>query len=307
VSDNPRKPSASGTADSGGRPGESGGEPRQASLRRLRAYGIRPNRELGQNFLIDDNILRLIGAAAELDPGDVVLEVGGGLGVLSEFLAPQVSHLHVVEVDRSLEQPLRDALAPFGNSTLHLADAVRMDFAELEPSPNKVVANLPYGVAATVLLKSIAELPGAELWVAMVQREVADRLAATPGGKAYGATSVLAQLSSEVKFLRKVPRTVFQPQPNVDSALVVLRRRAPAPPEELVALVHAAFAHRRKALAGSLALTPGAPEGIRDAARAALEELGHPADARAERLAPDDWPRFADALGRERLAGLRPR
>jgi 16S rRNA (adenine1518-N6/adenine1519-N6)-dimethyltransferase len=282
-------------------------EPRQASLRRLRAYGVRPNRELGQNFLIDDNILRVIGSAAELDGGDVVLEVGGGLGVLSEFVAPRVAHLHVVEVDRSLEEPLREAVGSLGNVTLHLADAVRMDFAALEPSPDKVVANLPYGVAATVLLKSVAELPDARLWVAMVQREVADRLAASPGGKSYGATSVLAQLSCEVRFLRKIPRTVFHPEPNVDSALVVLRRRAPAPAAELVALVHAGFAHRRKALAGSLALTPGAPEDIRDATRAALDRLGHPADARAERLAPEDWSRLAQALGLERLAGLRPR
>ena len=280
---------------------------RQASLRRLREFGVRPNRELGQNFLIDNNILGVIGSAAELDPGDVVLEVGGGLGVLSEFLAPRVAHLHVVEVDRSLEAPLLEAIGSFGNVTLHLADAVKMDFARLEPSPGKVVANLPYGVAATVLLKSVAELPEAELWVAMVQREVGERLAASPGGKSYGATSVLAQLSCEVRFLRKVPRTVFHPEPNVESALVVLRRRAAAPPGELVALVHAAFAHRRKALAGSLALAPGAPGDIRDATRAALERLGHPADARAERIPPDDWVRLADELGRERLAGLRPR
>jgi 16S rRNA (adenine1518-N6/adenine1519-N6)-dimethyltransferase len=286
---------------------QAGGEPRQASLRRLRAFGVRPKRELGQNFLIDDNILRLIGDAAELDPEDVVLEVGGGLGVLSEFLAPRVAHLHVVEVDRSLEEPLRDALGPFENASLHLGDAVKMDFAELEPSPTKVVANLPYGVAATVLLKSVAELPKAGLWVAMVQREVADRLAAAPGGKSYGATSVLAQLSCEVRVLRKVPRTVFHPEPNVDSALVLMRRRAAAPADALVALVHAGFAHRRKALAGSLALTPGAPADIRDATRAALEQLGQPADARAERLAPEEWGRLAVALGRERLGGLRPR
>jgi 16S rRNA (adenine1518-N6/adenine1519-N6)-dimethyltransferase len=282
-------------------------EPRQASLRRLRAFGVRPNRELGQNFLIDDNILRVIGDAAELDGGDVVLEVGGGLGVLSEFLAPRVAHLHVVEVDRSLEEPLREALSAFDNTALHLADAVRMDLAELEPAPTKVVANLPYGVAATVLLKSIAELPSAELWVAMVQREVAERLAAPPGGRSYGATSVLARLSCDVRFLRKVPRTVFHPEPNVDSALLVMRRRAAAPPPEVVALVHAGFAHRRKALAGSLALAPGAPDGIRDATRAALQGLGHPPDARAERLPPEDWPRLADALGWQQISELRPR
>jgi 16S rRNA (adenine1518-N6/adenine1519-N6)-dimethyltransferase len=118
-------------------------EPRQASLRRLRRFEVRPNRELGQNFLIDDNILGVIGRAAELDAHDVVLEVGGGLGVLSEYLAPRVGHLHVVEVDRELEAPLREALEPFSNATLHLADAVELDLTALAPAPHKVVANLP--------------------------------------------------------------------------------------------------------------------------------------------------------------------
>jgi 16S rRNA (adenine1518-N6/adenine1519-N6)-dimethyltransferase len=104
-----------------------------------------------------------------------------------------------------------------------------------------------------------------------------------------------------------VPPTVFHPAPNVESALVLMRRRAAAPPPELTAVVHAAFAHRRKALAGSLALAPGAPADIRDAARAALETMGQPPDARAERLAPADWARLADAIGRERLAELHPR
>ncbi len=283
------------------------GEPRQASLRRLRRFGVRPNRELGQNFLIDNNILGVIGRAAELDPADVVLEVGGGLGVLSEYLAARVGHLHVVEIDASLEAPLAEALEPFSNTSLHLADAVKLDLAALAPPPTKVVANLPYGVAATVLLKSVAELPDAALWVAMVQREVGERLAAAPGNKSYGATSVLAQLSCQVRVLRRVPRTVFHPEPNVESAIVVMRRDRPAPPPELNALVHAGFAHRRKALAGSLALSPGAPDDLRAAAREALTALGLPADARAERLAPQDWPRLADAIGRERITRLHPR
>jgi 16S rRNA (adenine1518-N6/adenine1519-N6)-dimethyltransferase len=281
------------------RPGPDQGpraEPRQASLRRLREFGVRPNRELGQNFLIDDNILAVIGRLAELDAADVVLEVGGGLGVLSEYLAPRVAHLHVVEVDRALEPALDDALAPFANVTLHMADAVRMRLAELDPPPDKVVANLPYGVAATVLLKSVEELPGARLWVAMVQREVAERLAAPPGSKTYGATSVLAQLACDVRLERRVPRTVFHPAPNVESALAVLRRTGPPPAPAVAALVHAAFAHRRKALAGSLALATGAPDGIRDLARAQLERLGHPPDARAERLAPADFAQLAAAL-----------
>jgi 16S rRNA (adenine1518-N6/adenine1519-N6)-dimethyltransferase len=269
---------------------------RQASLRRIREFGVRPNRELGQNFLIDDNILGVIGRAAELAPADVVLEVGGGVGVLSEYLAPRVAHLHVVEVDRSLEPALRDALDPHENTTLHVADAVSLDFADLEPSPTKVVANLPYGVAATVILKSLEELPDATLWVAMVQREVGERLAAAPGSKTYGATSVLAQLSADVRVLRKVSPKVFHPVPNVESALVVLRRAAPPPGRDLVDLVHAAFAHRRKALPGSLALAPGAPTDVRERARAALEEIGQPADARAERLSPADFTKLAQLL-----------
>ncbi len=271
--------------------------PRQASLRRLEEFGIRPNRELGQNFLIDDNILRVIGRIAELEAEDVVLEVGGGLGVLSEYLAERVRHVHVVEVDSALEPALRDALGPFENTTLHVEDAVRIDLGALRPPPNKVVANLPYGVAATVVLRTVQELPDAQLWVAMVQREVGERLAAPPGSKTYGATSVLAQLSCEVRVERRVPATVFHPAPRVESALVVLRRVAPPPAEAVVALVHAAFAHRRKALSGSLALAPGLGPDVRDPARDALVRLGHPADARAEVLAPREFAQLAEMLG----------
>jgi 16S rRNA (adenine1518-N6/adenine1519-N6)-dimethyltransferase len=270
--------------------------PRQASLRRLREFGVRPNRELGQNFLIDDNVLGVIGRAAELHEADVVLEVGGGLGVLSEYLAPRVGHVHVVEVDRALEPALRDALDPFANATLHLADAVRLDLAALRPAPTKVVANLPYGVAATVILRAVAELPAIGLVVAMVQREVAERLASPPGSKTYGATSVLAQLACEVRVERRVPGSVFHPAPRVESAIVVLRRTGPPPPAAVADLVHAAFAHRRKALAGSLALAAGAEPGVRERARAALAAMGHPEDARAERLAPADFVTLAERL-----------
>jgi len=264
----------------------------QGSIRRLREFDVRPNRELGQNFLVDDNVLRLVADAAELSESDVVLEVGGGLGVLSEHLAPRVRHLHVVEVDQSLEPPLRDAVGPFDNVDLHFVDAVRLDMAALDPAPGKVVANLPYGVAATVILKSIEELSEARLWIAMVQLEVGNRLAAAPGSKTYGATSVLAQLACEVKVLRRISPKVFHPVPNVESALVRLTRVAPAVEPGLVELVHAAFAHRRKALPRSLALTGW----NRDRARAALVEIGHPADARAETLAPDDFRRLAAIL-----------
>ena len=268
----------------------------QPSVRRLREFGIRPNRELGQNFLVDSNILGVIERAAELDPSDVVLEIGGGLGVLSEHLAARVAHVHVVEVDRGLEPALRDALDPFANTTLHLGDALRLDFRDLEPPPTKVVANLPYGIAASAILKTIEELPGATRWVAMVQKEVGRRLAARPGTAAYGLPGVLAQLACEVRVLRPISRTVFFPVPNVDSVLVALRRVAPAASGPVRDLAAAAFAHRRKALARSLSLAPGAPHDVNERARAALEQLGLPADARAERLAPADFAALARLL-----------
>ena len=270
--------------------------PVQPSLRRMKAFGIRPKRDLGQNFLIDSNLLDVIARAADLQPHDVVLEVGGGLGVLSEHLAARVRHVHVVELDRSLEPALRDALDTHPNATLHLADAVRLDLERLDPPPDKVVANLPYGVAATVILRTVAELPRVTTWVAMVQKEVGERLAARPGTPAYGVPSVLAQLAADVKVLRPVSRTVFHPVPNVDSVLVGLTRRGPAPDPALRALVSQGFAHRRKALARSLSLAPGAQPGIRDRARAALEAIGRPADARAEQLAPGEWRALHEQL-----------
>jgi 16S rRNA (adenine1518-N6/adenine1519-N6)-dimethyltransferase len=256
----------------------------------------RRTRALGQNFLVDRNILNVIERLAALDGHDVVLEVGGGLGVLSERLAAGVAHLHVVEVDPSLEEPLRDTLARFSNVTIHMADALELDLPALEPPPTRVVANLPYGVAATVILRTIEELPSVGSWIAMVQREVGERLAAAPDTPAYGAPSVLAQLACDVRVLRPVARTVFRPVPRVDSVLLGLRRVRSAPDPELRALVHAAFAHRRKALAGSLALAPAAASDVRGRAREALVDLGHPPNARAEQLSPDEFRELARRL-----------
>jgi 16S rRNA (adenine1518-N6/adenine1519-N6)-dimethyltransferase len=187
--------------------------------------------------------------------------------------------------------------------TVHWGDAMRLDLRALRPRPAKVVANLPYGIAASALLRTIDELPGVGLWVAMVQREVGERLAAPPGSRTYGASSVIAQLACEVELLRVLPRAVFYPVPNVDSALLRMRRRRATrgaqagPGTALRALVAGAFAHRRKTLAGSLALA-GIPGGrSREQVRDALERLGHRGDVRAERLAPQDFSALARALG----------
>ena len=280
--------------------------PVQPSMRRMREFAVRPDRELGQNFLIDSNILGVIGRAAELDRSDVVLEIGGGLGVLSEYLAERAGHVHVVEVDERLRDALLDATGPHANVAVHWGDAMRIDLGALHPRPTKLVANLPYGIAAGVLLRTVQELPAMRRWVAMAQREVGERLAAAPGTPAYGVPSVLAQLACEVGVLRTIPRTVFQPVPNVDSVLVSMRRRAAGPGEadsppgapelsaQVRSLVAGAFAHRRKTLAGSLALSGHAADRAR--VREVLERLGHPADARAERLAPEDFRALAMLL-----------
>jgi 16S rRNA (adenine1518-N6/adenine1519-N6)-dimethyltransferase len=250
--------------------------------------------QLGQNFLVDRNILGVIERAANLAPEDVVLEIGGGAGILTGHLGPRVGHLHVVEIDDTLEPTLRAALPD--NATLHLSDVLDLDLAALDPAPIKVVANLPYGIAATAILRTIEELPGVTLWIAMVQREVGERLAAAPGTPAYGLPSVLAQLSTVVRILRPIARTVFRPVPNVDTVLVELRRTAPPAPRAVRDVAAAAFAHRRKALPRSLALAPEARPGIRDEARAALEAMGLAADARAERLSAEQFRELTERL-----------
>lgn len=255
-------------------------------------------RALGQNFLVDRNILGVIERLADLSPDDVVLEIGGGLGVLSQRLARRVGHLHVVEIDRRLAADLLEALTGFDNVSLHIEDALALDLPQLAPAPSKVVANLPYAIAATIILRTIDELPSAREWVVMVQREVGQRLAARPGTPAYGVPSVLAQLPCEVQVLRAVARTVFSPVPNVDSVLVGVRRVRPGADAPLRALVRQGFAHRRKALASSMALAPDARRDTRERIRNALVTLGHPPDERAERLAPEEFRALAGILAR---------
>jgi len=251
-------------------------------------------KELGQHFLVDENLLGVIGRLAELEPSDVVLEVGPGLGVLTTYLADRVAHVHAVELDRSLEPGLREALDGRENVDLHLGDALRLDLAALEPAPSKLVSNLPYNIATPLVVESLDGLPGLELWCVMVQREVADRFFAQPSTKAYGAVSVLVQLAAERTGLHRVSRTVFRPRPNVDSALVAVRRHEPpADFPRVKQVVTAAFAHRRKQLANSLELAGVA---TRDMATEALRTIGRESAVRAEELAPQEFDALTDAL-----------
>ncbi len=248
---------------------------------------VRAKKEFGQHFLVDENILGVIGRLAGLEPGDVVLEIGPGLGVLTRFLAERVAFVHAVEIDRSLEA----RLPKLPNLRVELGDALRLDLASLDPPPGKLVSNLPYNVATPIVVESLDGLPALERWCVMVQREVADRFFASPGTKAYGAVSVLVQLAAERTGFHPVSRTVFRPQPNVDSALVAFQRR-PLPERfpELKRLVEASFAHRRKTLPNSLELAGTAR---RAEAAEALAVLGRAADTRAEALAPEEFVELA--------------
>jgi 16S rRNA (adenine1518-N6/adenine1519-N6)-dimethyltransferase len=254
-----------------------------------------PNRELGQHFLVDENILGVAGRLAELGPEDVVLEVGPGLGVLTTYLADRARLVHAIELDRSLEPHLRERLGDRTNVELVFGDALQLLRAPLDPPPDKLVANLPYQVATPIVVESLDGLPTVRHWTVMVQREVADRLFAEPGTKSYGAVSVLVQLTTERTGLHAVARTCFAPPPNVDSALVAFRRRRDSGPEyaHVKRVVQGAFAHRRKTLANSLELA-----GIATRARAveALATLGRAPTERAERLRPEEFEPLAAAL-----------
>jgi 16S rRNA (adenine1518-N6/adenine1519-N6)-dimethyltransferase len=250
---------------------------------------IVPKKALGQHFLVDENILGVIGRLAALGPDDVVLEIGPGLGTLTRYLGARVAHVHAVEFDRSLEPELRD----LPRTTLHWEDALALDSAALVPVPGKLVANLPYNIATPVVVESLDRLPAIGTWCVMVQREVADRFFASPGTKAYGGVSVLVQLVTERIGFHAVSREVFRPRPNVDSALVAFRRTAEGVPPGVKGVVEAAFSHRRKTLANSVSLAGIAS---REEAAAALEVLGRNHAVRAEELAPPEFVALAEAL-----------
>ena len=261
-------------------------------------HGLSPSRALGQNFVADPNTVRRIARLAEVGDGDQVIEIGPGLGSLTVALAETGARVTAVELDRRLLAPLRSVVEPLGVRVVH-GDALRLDWDELLGSagapgqPWVLVANLPYNVATPLVLDLLAGVPAIERMLVMVQREVAERLAARPGDKAYGIPSVKVAYRAEADVVGRVPPTVFIPPPRVESALVRLRR-LPAPaveadPDRLFRLVEAGFGQRRKMLRRSLA-------GLVDAAGFARADVRP--EARAEELDLRDWARLA------RLAGV---
>ena len=266
----------------------------------LAAAGLRPQKRWGQHFLCDPAVARRIVDAAELEPGAAVLEIGPGLGALTDELAARAAHLYLVEIDRGLAARLLERHADRPHVRVLVGDVLALPLETMLEGDDDitVVANLPYNIATPVLFRLLALRRRVRRAVVMLQREVAARLAAPPGADARGALSVMMQTWAEVRVAFGVSRRSFLPPPRVDSAVAVLRLAATPrvslrDPATYEAVVRAAFGQRRKMLRNALAALAAA-RGVDGAvlfARAGVDPR-----ARAETLALDDFARLADAL-----------
>lgn len=268
--------------------------------------GVRPTKQRGQNFVVDANTVRRIARRSGVGPGDVVLEVGPGLGSLTLALLEAGAEVTAVEVDPLLAGALADtvaAYAPADHARLRVVEGDALTVTDLPgPAPTHLVANLPYNVSVPVVLRALEDFPSVQRVLVLVQLEVAERLAATPGGKVYGVPSVKARWYADVVQAGTVPRSVFWPVPNVDSGLVELvRREPPAAPtlrRAVFACIDAAFAQRRKTLRAALAGWAGSPA----EAERLLVAAGVDPGARGEQLDVADFARVAAARENARVA-----
>jgi 16S rRNA (adenine1518-N6/adenine1519-N6)-dimethyltransferase len=256
----------------------------------LKRHGVRPRKRLGQNFVVDPNTIRKLVALAEVGPTDTVIEVGAGAGSLTLGLAAVAARVIALEVDSALVPVLEEVLEGAPNVAVRHADALHTDLGAL--GGDSLVGNLPYGVASRIVLDALERAPGLDRFTVLTQREVGERLAATPGTKAYGATSVMVACFAEAGVVAGVSRNAFYPVPRVDSVVVSLRRRKhPGNAALLRPVVRAAFSQRRKSLRNSLTSLAGVRR-----AEMALEAAGVPPLTRAEELGVDDFFALARAL-----------
>ncbi|HEV2309778.1 MAG TPA: 16S rRNA (adenine(1518)-N(6)/adenine(1519)-N(6))-dimethyltransferase RsmA [Acidimicrobiia bacterium] len=260
----------------------------------LADHDLSPNRALGQHFLADPNTARRIARLAELQPGESVLEIGPGLGSLTVALAETGAHVVAVELDRNLVPLVEATVAGAGDVRVVQGDALHLDVAALGPGPWACVSNLPYNIAAPVVVRLLETAPSVTRLLVMTQREVGERLAARPGDPAAGAVSAKVAYYAEARVVGAVSPSVFVPAPHIESVLVRLDRRAAPPvavdPERLFGLVRAGFAQRRKMLRGALRPLLG------PRADSALTAAGIPPTARAENLTLDEWAGLAEAV-----------
>jgi 16S rRNA (adenine1518-N6/adenine1519-N6)-dimethyltransferase len=266
---------------------------------RATAIGLQPTKQLGQNFVIDPNTISRIMREAAVSRDDIVLEVGPGLGSLTVALVPRVSTVLAVEIDPLLAESLAETVrthAPrfVDRLVVHQADALRV--TDLQPPPTALIANLPYNVSVPVLVHMFSTFPSLDRALVMVQREVGERIVAIPGSKAYGVPSVKMQWFGAVRLAGTIPRTVFWPEPNVDSTLVRIDRTPPPPGSrsEVFALVEAAFGQRRKMLRRALTPAYGPPAFI----ESALESIGVAGNARGEELSVTQFAELSARLPR---------
>ena len=260
----------------------------------LAAHALKPSKRLGQHYLADPNTARKVARLGGAGPGETVLEVGPGLGSLTLALREAGAEVVAVEADARLLPALAEVLGGDPGVRVEVADALAADLAALAPAARRLVANLPYNIAATLVLKVLAEAPAIATQVVMVQREVGERLAAAPGTPAYGAPSAKLAAQAGARILAPVSRRVFVPEPRVDSVLLGVTRRAhPAMAglevAELGRVVDAAFGQRRKTLRNALRGLGLDAAGVEALGRAAGVDLG----LRAERLDVEQFAALA--------------
>ncbi len=262
----------------------------------LKTFNLRASKRLGQNFLIDSSVVQRIVDAAEISAGDEVLEIGPGIGTLTQGILEAGANVTAVELDKKLPAVLEKTLEGYENFKLIQGDILKVDVEKIMPPNFKVVANLPYYITTQILLTLLEKkLPVTKI-VTMVQKEVAERMTAAPNSKIFGAMSVAVQFRADVQIAFEVPPSAFVPRPEVKSAVVVCNvRESPfkvASEDFFIKVVRAAFGQRRKTLVNSLV---GAGFN-REKILAALEFANIPPNLRAENLSVADFANLANSM-----------